>query len=174
VVTVAKFQGGGAFNVIPDSVTIGGTFRAFSKETFMQLKQRIEEVIVGQATVHRCNATVRFGSKDKPFFPATINNAGLHEFFQKVAGNTLGTNNVKEMSPLMASEDFSFYQEVIPGYFYFIGLKSENDEKSQSLHSPFFKLNEDVLPYGAAMQASLAVAYLLESQSQDFERKDEL
>lgn len=45
VVTVAKFQGGGAFNVIPDSVTIGGTFRAFSRESFMQLKQRIEEVI---------------------------------------------------------------------------------------------------------------------------------
>lgn len=44
VVTVAKFQGGGAFNVIPDSVTIGGTFRAFSKESFLQLKQRIEEV----------------------------------------------------------------------------------------------------------------------------------
>lgn len=45
VVTVAKFQGGGAFNVIPDSVTIGGTFRAFSKESFMQLRQRIEEVL---------------------------------------------------------------------------------------------------------------------------------
>jgi len=44
VVTVAKFQGGGAFNVIPDSVTIGGTFRAFSKESFSQLKQRIKEV----------------------------------------------------------------------------------------------------------------------------------
>lgn len=44
MVTVAKFQGGGAFNVIPDSVTIGGTFRAFSKETFSQLKQRIQEV----------------------------------------------------------------------------------------------------------------------------------
>lgn len=44
VVTVAKFKGGGAFNVIPDSVTIGGTFRAFSKESFLLLKQRIEEV----------------------------------------------------------------------------------------------------------------------------------
>ncbi|KAG5115317.1 hypothetical protein JHK84_041430 [Glycine max] len=43
VVTVGKFQGGGAFNVIPDSVTIGGTFRAFSKESFMQLRQRIEQ-----------------------------------------------------------------------------------------------------------------------------------
>ena len=44
VVSIGKFQGGGAFNVIPDSVTIGGTFRAFSKESFVQLKQRIEEV----------------------------------------------------------------------------------------------------------------------------------
>lgn len=44
VVTVAKFQGGGAFNVIPDSVTIGGTFRAFSQESFKQLRQRIEQV----------------------------------------------------------------------------------------------------------------------------------
>lgn len=44
VVTVGKFQGGGAFNVIPDSVTIGGTFRAFSKESLSQLKQRIQEV----------------------------------------------------------------------------------------------------------------------------------
>ena len=44
VVSIGKFQGGGAFNVIPDSVTIGGTFRAFSKESFFQLRQRIEEV----------------------------------------------------------------------------------------------------------------------------------
>lgn len=44
VVTVAKFQGGGAFNVIPDSVTIGGTFRAFSMESLLQLKKRIDEV----------------------------------------------------------------------------------------------------------------------------------
>lgn len=41
---MAKFKGGGAFNVIPDSVTIGGTFRAFLEESFLQLKQRIEEV----------------------------------------------------------------------------------------------------------------------------------
>lgn len=56
VVTVAKFQGGGAFNVIPDSVTIGGTFRAFSKESFLQLRQRIEEVgsILKLVSISRC------------------------------------------------------------------------------------------------------------------------
>lgn len=43
--TVGKVEGGEAFNVIPDSVTIGGTFRAFSKESLLQLKQRIEKVL---------------------------------------------------------------------------------------------------------------------------------
>ncbi|XP_024972580.1 IAA-amino acid hydrolase ILR1-like 4 isoform X1 [Cynara cardunculus var. scolymus] len=160
VVTVAKFHGGGAFNVIPDSVTIGGTFRAFSKGSFTQLRERIEEVIIAQATVHRCNATVEFSTKAKPFFPATINDKGLHGHFQKVAGDVLGVENVKEMPPFMGAEDFSFYQEVMPGYFYFIGMKNEKNGNPASLHSPFFELNEDVLPYGAAMQSALAVTYL--------------
>lgn len=167
VVTVAKFHGGGAFNVIPDSVTIGGTFRAFSKESFMQLRDRIEEVIVGQASVHRCNASVVFSTKDKPFFPATINDEGLHKFFQDVAGDVLGVDNVKEMPPLMGSEDFSFYQEIMPGYFCFIGMDDGKNGTPASLHSPFFKLNEDVLPYGAALHATLAATYLHESQLTD-------
>lgn len=131
-------------------------------------------MIVGQATVQRCNATVEFASKDKPFYPATINDEGLHKFFQKVAGSVLGLNNVKEMPPFTGAEDFSFYQEVIPGYFYFIGMNNEKTEKPEALHSPFFQLNEDVLPYGAAMQASLAATYLLESQSLDPRHHDEL
>ncbi|KAI3525010.1 hypothetical protein L1887_03681 [Cichorium endivia] len=167
VVTVAKFQGGGAFNVIPDSVTIGGTFRAFSKESFMNLKQRIEEVIIGQATVQRCNATVEFSSKDKPFFPAAINDEGLHKYFLEVARDVLGDSNVKSMLPLMGSEDFSVYQEVMPGYFYFLGMKSESNKKPVSVHSPFFEINEDILPFGAAMHASLVFNYLIEIQSSE-------
>lgn len=109
-----------------------------------------------------------FGSKDKPFFPATINHEGLHKFFQEIAGDVLGVDNVKETPPLMGAEDFSFYQEIIPGYFYFIGMKDEKKGTPASLHSPFFELNEDVLPYGAALQATLAARYL--GQTQDLER----
>jgi len=52
VLTVTMFQGGGAFNVIPDKVTIGGTFRAFSKERLEQLAQRIEQVCYGEVLLH--------------------------------------------------------------------------------------------------------------------------
>ncbi|XP_061350389.1 IAA-amino acid hydrolase ILR1-like 4 [Gastrolobium bilobum] len=161
VVTVAKFQGGDAFNVIPDSVTIGGTFRAFSKESIMQLRQRIEQVIIGQAAVQRCNATVSFLDEEKPFFPPTINNGDLHGYFQSVAGSLLGVNKVNGMQPLMGSEDFAFYQQVLPGYFFLLGMQNATLERLESPHSPYFKINEDALPYGAALHASLATKYLL-------------
>ncbi|GER46941.1 IAA-amino acid hydrolase ILR1 [Striga asiatica] len=164
VVTVGKFQGGGAFNVIPDSVTIGGTFRAFSSESLHQLKQRIEEVIVGQAAVQRCNATVTFESKDQIFYPPTVNNLELHKLFQKVASDMVGPDKIKDMQPLMGSEDFSFYLEKIPGYFFFLGMKDETLDKPVMAHSPHFVVDEGGLPYGAALHASLVVQYLLDGE----------
>lgn len=164
VVTIAKFQGGGAFNVIPDSVTIGGTFRAFSKESFIQLKQRIDEVITKQASVQRCNATVIFNIDEKPFYPPTVNNKDLHEHFVNVATDMLGSQSIMEKQPIMGAEDFSFFAEAIPGYFFYVGMKNESQGPLGNSHSPHFRVNEDVLPYGAALHSSLATRYLLEHQ----------
>ncbi|KAL3631969.1 IAA-amino acid hydrolase ILR1-like 4 [Castilleja foliolosa] len=162
VVTVGKFQGGSAFNVIPDSVTIGGTFRAFSSESLLRLKQRIEEVIIGQAAVQRCNATVTF---ETTLFPPTVNNFELHKLFERVASDMIGTDKVENMQPLMGSEDFSFYQEKIPGYFFFLGMKDETLENPVMPHSPYFRINEGGLPYGAALHGSLVVQYLVDSET---------
>ncbi|MED6198711.1 IAA-amino acid hydrolase ILR1-like 4, variant 2 [Stylosanthes scabra] len=164
VVTVGKFQGGSAFNIIPDTVTIGGTFRAFSKEGFMQLRQRIEQVIIGQAAVLRCNATVDFLQEQKPFYPATINNGDLHKHFLEIATKSLGIQKVNEMRPSMGAEDFSFYQEVIPGYYFVVGMQDPSQEQLAGAHSPYYKVNEDALPLGAALHASLASTYLLKLQ----------
>uniref|UniRef100_A0A162AMG2 Peptidase M20 dimerisation domain-containing protein n=1 Tax=Daucus carota subsp. sativus TaxID=79200 RepID=A0A162AMG2_DAUCS len=170
VVAVGKFQGGGAFNVIPDSVTIGGTFRAFSEESFDKLKGRITEVKLLQfilvkyrARYYRtsCCAIVSFG---KNFYPVTVNNEDLHEHFQTVVKDVLGAENLREMQPLMGAEDFSFFAEAIPGYFYFVGMHNETQGKPKSGHSPYYTVNEDALPYGAALHASLATRYLLENQ----------
>ncbi|XP_047252549.1 IAA-amino acid hydrolase ILR1-like 4 [Capsicum annuum] len=178
VVTVAKFKGGGAFNVIPDSVTIGGTFRAYSKESFMQLKQRIVEVITRQAVVQRCNATVDFDTTNRPFYPVTVNNKALHEHFRNVAGQMLGIDKIIEKKPTMGTEDFSFFAEAFPGYFYVLGMVDETQGQFESGHSPFYRVNEDVLPYGVALHASLATTYLLEhrlkSTTQDQSVHDEL
>ncbi|KAK4772107.1 hypothetical protein SAY86_013882 [Trapa natans] len=166
VVTVAKFQAGGALNVIPDSVTLGGTFRAFSRESLMQLKERINEVIVRQAAVQRCNATVDFLTEKKPLFPPAVNRPNLHPHFQRIADDVLGIGKVNNMQPLMGSEDFAFYQEEVPGYFFFLGMAHESLGKLESVHTPYFRVNEDALPYGAALHAALATRFIVERQMQ--------
>lgn len=177
VVTVGNFQAGNAFNVIPDSVTIGGTFRAFVKSSLLQLKKRIQEVITTQAAVQRCTATVDFFDTEKAY-PPTINDVNLHEFVNGVVTDMLGPSNVKEAAPITGAEDFAFYQEVVPGYFFFVGMKNETRGELGRSHNPNFVVNEDVLPYGAALHASLAVRFLLEkvvkARSQERVHHDEL
>ncbi|CAN1286403.1 IAA-amino acid hydrolase ILR1-like 4 [Linum perenne] len=182
VVTVAKFQGGGAFNVIPDSVTIGGTFRAFSKESWrcssvinlcINFLCFFQQVIKGQAAVQRCTASIDFLEHEKPTFPPTVNHKDLHNYFTTVASELLGgASKVTEMQPLMGSEDFSFYQETVPGYFFFLGMY-DGKKKLESGHSPYFEVNEDALPYGAALHASLAAQYLVEFEPKGSSRVEQ-
>ncbi|RYR40591.1 hypothetical protein Ahy_A09g046339 [Arachis hypogaea] len=148
VLTVANFHADGAYNVIPDSVTFGGTIRALLPESIARLKERIHQV-------HRGSQLPR------TVYPATINDDKLHEHFLEVAKNVVGNNNVHGMEPVTVSEDFSFYQEALPGYFFMLGMQSLTGEPLQSLHSPHFTVSEDALPYGAALHASLATTYLL-------------
>ncbi|KAI3421696.1 uncharacterized protein J3R85_011887 [Psidium guajava] len=172
VVAVAKIKGGSAFNVIPDPVTISGTFRALSKDCFILLRQRIEEVITRQASVQRCNATVSISSM--AFYPVTAIDKALHEHFEIVAQDMLGPRNFLEMKPLTGSEDLLVYSEVfrltstlsgcILAYFYFVGMKDESLGKMEAGHSPHYKLNKDALQYGAVLHAALATQYILENQ----------
>lgn len=162
VVTVTRFRGGGAFNVIPDSVTIGGTFRCFSNDGFMRLKRRIEEVIVAQSAVHRCAAVVDFHAGGRPLLAPTINTPALHAHFEAVATEMLGAGGVQSaMEPCMGSEDFAAFSEAVPGsHLYFIGIRNEAAGSVHDAHSPHFLVDEGALPYGAAMHASLAMTYL--------------
>ena len=95
-----------------------------------------------------------------------MNDEGLHDYFQSVAGDMLGNDKVKDAKPLMGSEDFAFYQEALPGYFFFLGMENKTQKQLHFVHSPYFEINEDALPYGAALHASLAATYLRKFQSE--------
>jgi len=123
------------------------------------------QVIIGQTAVNMCNATVDFLDEVKPSYPPTLNNVDLHEHFVNVAVDMLGINNVNSaMTPSMGAEDFSFYQEVIPGYIFMLGVQNASNKRFEPLHSPYLEINEDGLPYGAALHASLVANYLLKHQ----------
>ncbi|XP_038893400.1 IAA-amino acid hydrolase ILR1-like 4 [Benincasa hispida] len=165
VVSVAMVQAGTALNVIPDSATIAGTFRAFSKKSFNALRDRIEEVINGQAAVHRCTAEIDFLGKEHPTIPPTINDEKIYEHVRRVSMEIVGKEKIEESPSLMGSEDFAFFSDKVPGSFLFLGTYNERIGAIHPPHSPHYKIDENVLPIGAAIHAAFAYSYLLNSSS---------
>ncbi|XP_074567540.1 IAA-amino acid hydrolase ILR1-like 6 [Curcuma longa] len=161
VVSVASFNSGGNLDLIPDSATLGGTFRAFSNTSFYQLRHRIEQVILEQSNVYRCTASVDFFEKES-FYPPTVNEHSMYEHVKNIAIHLLGSHNFMVVPPMMGAEDFSFYSEVIPSAFFYIGVRNETLGSIHTGHSPYFMIDEDVLPTGAAVHAAIAERYLAE------------
>ncbi|KAB1221075.1 IAA-amino acid hydrolase ILR1-like 6 [Morella rubra] len=162
VVSVTSFNGGNNLDMIPDTVVLGGTFRAFSNASFYQLLQRIAEVIVDQAYVYRCSAVVDFFEKESTIYPPTVNDEKMYEHVRKVAIDLVGPTNFRVVPPMMGAEDFSFYSQMIPAGFFYIGIRNETLGSIHTGHSPYFIIDEDVLPLGAATHATIAERYLNE------------
>ncbi|KAL5568056.1 hypothetical protein UlMin_024631 [Ulmus minor] len=164
VLSITYVKGGSTHNVIPSHVEFGGSLRSLTTEGLRQLMHRFKEVIEGQAAVHRCTAYVDFKEEEFPPYPAVVNDESLHMHVVKIGKQMLGPENVREAKKVMASEDFAFYQELVPGTMFGIGIRNEETGSVHSPHSPYFFLDEDVLPIGAALHASLAELYLNEQQ----------
>ncbi|EEC81804.1 hypothetical protein OsI_25527 [Oryza sativa Indica Group] len=161
VISVTFMKGGDAYNVIPESVSFGGTFRSLTSEGLSYLKKRIKEIVEAHATVHRCTATVDFMEEERIPYPATVNDEGMYRHARAVAVDVLGEDGVKVGTPFMGGEDFAFYAQRFPAAFFMIGVGNETTmRKVYPLHSPHFVVDEDVLPVGAALHAAVAMEYL--------------
>lgn len=94
------------------------------------------------------------------FYPPTVNEQSMYGHVKKVAIELLGADNFKIVEPTMGAEDFSFYSEMIPAAFFYIGVRNETLGSIHVPHSPYFMIDEDVLPTGAALNAAIAEKYL--------------
>jgi IAA-amino acid hydrolase len=145
-------------------VVLGGTFRAFSNASFYHLRRRIEEVIAAQPRVHGCAASVDF-FEDESFYPPTVNDARMYGHVRRVAAELLGPGSYRDVPAMMGAEDFSFYSQAVPAGFYYIGVRNETLGSVHTGHSPYFMIDEDVLPTGAAVHAAIAERFLAEHGS---------
>ncbi|XP_075483381.1 IAA-amino acid hydrolase ILR1-like 6 isoform X2 [Primulina tabacum] len=161
VISVTFFKGGDDLDPMPNRVEFGGTLRAFSNKSFDQLLTRIEEIIVAQALVFRCSATVDFFKNSDSIYPPMVNDEKMYTHLKKVVDDLVGPTNFQLVEQIMGAEDFSFFSEVIPAVFFFIGIKKESLGSVHSAHSPHFSIDEDALPVGAATYAAIAERYLL-------------
>ncbi|KAI6690920.1 hypothetical protein NL676_027748 [Syzygium grande] len=162
VVSVTSFNGGNDLNTVPESVVLGGTFRAFSNTSFHQVMRRIEEVTVEQSGVFRCDASVDFFEKEDMIYLPTVNDDHMYEHVRKVGADLVGRGNFRVVQPMMGAEDFSFYSQVVPAAFFYIGIRNEELGSTHIGHSPYFMIDEEVLPVGAAAHVAIAERYLIE------------
>ncbi|KAL1550915.1 hypothetical protein AAHA92_18818 [Salvia divinorum] len=157
VVSVTMVRAGNATNV----ATIAGTFRAFGRNSIYALRKRIEEVIKGQAAVQQCSAAVEFDGEEHPTLPPTINNEEIYQHVKQVSWMVVGEEKTILAPTFMGSEDFAVYLEKIGGSFLMLGVGNEKAESVYPPHSPYFTIDEDVLPIGASIHALFAISYPL-------------
>ncbi len=140
VITVGHFTGGYVRNIIPENINFYGTIRSYSQENTHFIIKRIKEIHRGFEQAFSIDIQEEF----RTLYPPVINNKDLYNNFLKVSSNF----NFQEATPLAIAEDFSFYQERIPGLFFLLGTKNIDNNFISPLHSSTFNFNEEVLLVG--------------------------
>jgi amidohydrolase len=156
VVTVGQVNAGSAFNIIPDKAEILGTLRSFDAAVRNGMEHRLRRMADGVAAAYRCRAETAV----KYMLPSVVNDAGMTEIFRGAATEIAGAENMEECPPLMVSEDFSLYQERIPGMFFFMGVGNPEKGADYPHHSPRFNADEEALSTGASLLSAFAVKSL--------------
>jgi hippurate hydrolase len=152
VISVTKIQGGDAFNVIPDTATLAGTARFFSREVAQQIEAGLKRVAEGVAAGLGCTAELDF----RLIFAPTVNDPELTTAYADVAATLVGEDKVaRNKEPGMGSEDFSFMMEKVPGAYIHVG-----NGPGATPHNPAYNFNDETTPYGAALYAGIVEAQL--------------
>ena len=142
----------GAMSVVPDKATLVGTVRAFTPVVQGLVERRLTEMCAAVAMGFGATATVNY----ERLYPATVNTLAEARFAGDVAQSLVGRDNVvRDLEPSMGAEDFSFMLQVKPGAYLRIGQGEENGVGSCFLHNSRYDFNDDILPLGAALHASL-------------------
>nr|CAB3487680.1 unnamed protein product [Digitaria exilis] len=165
VLSVTYIKAGKALDATSAIVEFGGTLRSLTTEGLYRLQKRVEEVVEGQAAVHRCKGAADMKGKDYPMYPAVVNDWKLHRHVEHVGTRLLGPDKVKPGEKIMAGEDFAFYQQLAPGVMFGIGIRNEKAGSIHSAHNPHFFVDEDVIPIGAALHTAIADIFQIISRN---------
>ncbi|MFA5910691.1 MAG: amidohydrolase [Vicinamibacterales bacterium] len=158
VVTVGRFTGGNRSNIVPEMVELEGTVRAFDENVRKSIHERIRAIAINYAEAAGATATVEFGLG----YPVTRNDPALTERMLPTLRRAAGADNVR-LGPLTGTaEDFSYFQQKVPGLFVFLGVTPRDQDytKVPQNHSPLFFADESALPVGVKVMTNLALDYL--------------
>ncbi|HXG58698.1 MAG TPA: amidohydrolase [Thermoanaerobaculia bacterium] len=155
VVTVGAIHGGVRNNIIPDEVEMIGTIRSLDAAMRDDIHARIRRTAVKIAESAGAEATVEITTG----YPIVHNDPALTEKVTAVFRRVAGADNVQVVNPTLGAEDFSFYQQKVPGVFFWLGTRPKNQtaEEAPSNHSPLFSIDESGLLLGVRALAHVAL-----------------
>ena len=158
VVTIGAINGGIRQNIIPEKVTMIGTIRTFDERMQQQVHRRVREISSHIAESAGATADVKFDI----LYPVTYNDPALTEKMLPTLENVAGKENVYITPAHTGAEDFSFYQQKVPGFFFFLGgmPKGKKSEDAAPHHTPDFFIDESGLLLGVRALSRLTVDYL--------------
>ena len=152
VISVTKIHAGDAYNVIPDSVQMHGTVRTFQPETRKEIPSSMLRVTEGVCAAYGGTCELNYMSG----YPATINSVAETEISAKAVVDLFGEENIiRNPTPSMGGEDFSYMLEARPGCYVWLGIGPGKGEGGCMLHSSRYDFNDDVLPIGASYWVKL-------------------
>ena len=145
MVSITQFHAGDAYNVIPQTARLSGTVRAFSKDVMALVERNMKRIAQGTAQAMGAKAEVDF----RVNFAPTVNDPEQAEFAASICNELVGADKVDRNPPLiMASEDFSFMLEQVPGCY--INIGNGDGEGACEVHNPAYDFNDEAIPLGAA------------------------
>src|SRR2546425_823228 len=158
IVTVGAINGGMRYNIIPDSVVMIGTIRTFDTAVRNDIHQRVRRTAESIAQSAGASAVVVIDTTTA----VTYNDPALTESILPTLRAVAGASHVALGPPITAAEDFSRYQQRIPGVFFFLGITPPGTDPAKAApnHSPRFYVDEAAFPVGVRAMAHLAVDYL--------------
>lgn len=163
VITIGKFNAGTSHNIIPDNAYMEGTIRTLSYATRKKIPDIMEGILKGITEANGANYEFTF----IPYHPPVINDPEITSLATVAAARILGRKNVQIVEkPTMIGEDFSSFEEHVPGTYIFVGNRNAEKGIVNPLHSPEFDVDEEIIPKTAAVLSEIAVLFL-NSQEED-------
>lgn len=152
VLSFGKVVAEGAINILPDEVYIEGTFRTMDEAWRNDALKKLERLVVNMAESMggTCELKIKYG------YPHLVNSPDVTEKLRTNAVAYLGSNNVVEADPWMASEDFAYYSQRHPACFYLLGVGNSEYGSNEGLHTPNFDIDESAIEIGGGLMAWLA------------------
>lgn len=161
LISIPKFTGSTAPNVIPERVTLEGTLRALSNKSRDLLEERLREVVEHTAAAHGGSGGITYYGG----YPLLSNDPAQADYVRKTARAIIADSGIEwGFPPSLGAEDFAFYAEKVPSAFFWLGLQPKGDA-APPIHHPKFDFNDDAIPLAIRLMCELALGYSKSSQT---------